>query len=196
MTFLDAGKPIAGCRNQAVGGQSARCTIRYVSLAKHHIAVSYGGDGNFTGSGSSTSTVTVSPSRPTGYVTSYMTWTFYDTRSYTNVRGLVVSGLSPAISVSVSCGGHACPFARHTTVVPTSRCVKAHRHRCARPKPVNLTSLFRGRPLAIASRITVMIAHPHWLGKYYRFTIRSGNKPRIMESCLAVGSTRPGAGCS
>ncbi len=197
VTFLDAGKPVAGCRHQPVVNQNARCTLTYQGLGKHHIAVSYGGDANFSGSSSSAKTVTVSPIPPTGYVTAYLNWSFYYTPGYTQVRGLIVSELAWGTSISVTCGGHACPFAHHTTLLTIPRrCAKNPKKKCARPKPVNLIPIFHRRHLTAGTQLTVSIAHRAWLGKYYRFTTRSGHKPRIFEACLAVNITRPGIGCT
>ncbi len=196
VTFLDAGKPIAGCGNRTVVSQRASCTVTYTRVGKHQIAAIYGGDGNFAGSGSSTDDVTARQIPPTGYVTAYMSWTFYYGPSHTTVGGLVVSGLAKATSISTSCTGHGCAFRRHTTVVKAPKRCGKRTKKCTAPKTLNLKSIFRGRALRVGTQITVRITHRSWVGKYYKFTIRSGRKPRIQESCLAVGGTRPGVGCT
>jgi hypothetical protein len=61
---------------------------------------------------------------------------------------------------------------------------------------MNLLPVFRGRHLSGGTRLTVTITHPNWLGKYYNFTIRNGNRPKQRLACLAVNSTNPGYGCN
>lgn len=58
-----------------------------------------------------------------------------------------------------------------------------------------ITPGFASRRLAVGARITVEITRPHWVGKYYRFTIRSRQAPRVLISCLAPGASVPGQGC-
>ena len=196
VTFLDSGKPIAGCPDQVVVSQTARCTMKYTRAGKHRIAVVYAGDGNFVGSGSSTHSVTVARTTATGFVTAYMSWTFDYRPSYTTVGRLMVSGLVKGTSISSRCTGRGCPFRRHATVVGSPQRCRRGKKRCASPGTVNLKSIFDGSHLRVGTQIMVRIAHRGWDGKYYKFTIRSGQKPRIQESCLAVGSTRPGVGCT
>ena len=196
VTFLDAGEPIAGCRDRVVVGPTASCTVKYARAGKRQIAVVYWGDGNFAGSGSSTQSVTVGRTAATGDVTSYMSWTFDYRPSYTTVAGLVVSGLVKGTSISARCTGRGCPFRQHTTVVRSPQRCRRGEKRCTAPKTVNLKSIFDESHLRVGTQIKVWIAHRGWVGKYYKFTIRSGQKPRIQESCLAVGSTRPGVGCT
>jgi hypothetical protein len=40
------------------------------------------------------------------------------------------------------------------------------------------------------------VTHKNWLGKYYRFVVQHGRKPRIVTSCLAVGVSQPGIACT
>ncbi|HWF75100.1 MAG TPA: Ig-like domain repeat protein [Solirubrobacteraceae bacterium] len=63
--FLDNGTPIADCASQEalISGQ-ATCVVVYPATGSHSISVSYGGDGNFTGSATSPQTVTVVPPVP------------------------------------------------------------------------------------------------------------------------------------
>jgi hypothetical protein len=58
-----------------------------------------------------------------------------------------------------------------------------------------ITPGFTRRRLRVGTRITVDIVRPNWVGKYYRFTVRSRRAPRIQISCLAPGGSIPGQGC-
>jgi hypothetical protein len=124
-----------------------------------------------------------------------MQWNFYYTPKYTLVRNLIVNAVLPGSTVVVRCHGHGCPFAQHATVAATGA-------RCGRKAPVcftsgrfNLTPGFVGRRLAIGARITINIVEPNWVGKSYRFTVRSGRGPQVQIGCLAPGGSVPGVGC-
>jgi Bacterial Ig-like domain (group 3) len=192
--FLDAGKPISGCRSRSLAGGAATCAVSYANTGKHHIAVRYSGDANFGGSSSSTQPVTVISS---GVVASTMSWTFGFNPTYTKVLQLTAYGLSSGITISVACHGHGCPFAKHTTFVSAPRkCGKNAKRKCSAPQTIDLTSIFHSHHLGVGAHIVVTITHSGWIGKHYRFTVRSGRRPLIQTGCLAVNGTRPGVGCS
>jgi len=58
-----------------------------------------------------------------------------------------------------------------------------------------ITPGFRSHRLKVGTRITDGITRPNWVGKYYRFTVRSPQGPRIQIGCLAPGMTVPGQSC-
>lgn len=131
-----------------------------------------------------------------GAVTATMRWTFYYTPSYTKVLGLVVNGLAPGMTVAVGCHGHGCPFAQHSSAITASHpCQPKLMAKCEPPGTLDLTPPFHGHRLVVGTRITVEITSPGGIGKYYRFTVRARQGPRIDIACLAPGATVPGVGC-
>lgn len=101
------------------------------------------------------------------------------------------------MKISVICTGRGCAFKKHVTRI-VDRCARTKKgsRKCAPPQKISLEGLFSHRHLGVHTKFVVLIAHPDWVGKYYRFIIRSGRTPDILESCLAPGSARPGAGCT
>ncbi len=79
--FFDNGRPIAACLSQPLIGGGATCTVSYKSVGKHSITARYGGDANFTGSGSSARVVKVVPAHARGTITATMQWSFFYTPS-------------------------------------------------------------------------------------------------------------------
>ena len=194
--FLDGKKAIAGCSRRKIVAGAAKCTVRYTSIGARHIVLAYGGDANFNAVTSPAKLVTIRPISPTGLVTSLMQWIFHYHLSYTKIGSLIATGLSPQTTISLVCTGPGCPFHRHTVAVATGRHCTGGTGACSTPSSIDLTPIFRGAHLRVGTTITVRISHTGWLGKYYRFVIVAGQRPQIIESCLAVDSSRPGVGCS
>lgn len=195
VAFLDGSNVIKHCQAVTLTGGAARCRLSYTGLGRHHISVSYGGDANFSASRSGARLVRISPATPTGYVTSYLSWSFAFGPTSTRVGSLVVTGLTRGLQLYVGCSGHGCAIHHTIVVAPTCAMTNGRRH-CSLPASVNLTTEFKGHRLLAGTRLTVLMSHPHWLGKAYEFTMRAGRKPQITESCLEVNGTRPGVGCS
>lgn len=79
--------------------------------------------------------------------------------------------------IRVLCKGRSCPYARKASTARfTTRAVR-----------------FRAmeRRLRAGTVITVMVTKSSRIGKYTRFTIRSGAAPRRVDRCLAPGSFKP-----
>lgn len=125
-----------------------------------------------------------------------MQWTFFYTRSYTVVRSLVLNGAPSGASISVVCSGAGCPFTslRLKTDKQPKCSSRAHRP-CRSGSSLVLTPGLARRQLHRGAKLSVLIARRGWIGKYYSFRMRSSTGPVIKISCLAPGSTRPGAGC-
>ncbi|MGO9954988.1 MAG: Ig-like domain-containing protein [Solirubrobacteraceae bacterium] len=185
------------CASRLLISMVATCTVRYHSLGAEEITAVYGGDSDFAPSASSLVPVTVVPIPPIGFVDAYVSWTFVYTPKYTTVGSLIVSGVHAGISIAVACHGHGCPFAQRTTSVqPAPTCAVDRTRACQTSGTIDLTPSFRSRHLGVGAQVTVSIEHPLWLGKYYRFTVRSAREPQVTESCLAVDMIEPGVGCS
>ncbi|HUA44483.1 MAG TPA: invasin domain 3-containing protein [Solirubrobacteraceae bacterium] len=197
--FLDGGQPIHSCLNQSLTAGGAVCTVTYGSAGTHTVSARYNGDPNFNGSTSTPETVSVVPLPPdvAGIIASTMQWTFSFTPSYTKVLALVVNGLAPQATVSVTCHGHGCPRAKRLgTTAKAKRCqTTGPNNGCAGLRTVDLTAAFRNRLLRAGTRIAVTITRPGWIGKSYTFVARAGRRPLIEIACLAPGAMRPGAGC-
>jgi Bacterial Ig-like domain (group 3) len=184
--FLDHGQPIARCLSEPLTKLSATCRITYRSPGAHSISARYAGDPNFGASTSSaSSTRVVKGSRAgavLGFVASTLQWTFGYHPTYSQVIYLKAFGIAPGTHVVVTCRGGGCPFEqlREATAVNGT---------------LDLLPAFRHRRLKAGSLITVRFMHPHWIGKYYSFTMRGGHPPLVALSCLAVNRITPGVGC-
>jgi Bacterial Ig-like domain (group 3) len=196
--FLDDGQPIDSCLSQVLTNDSATCTVTYRATGQHVITARYLGDTNFAGSDSPGEPVNAVPvpAHVAGTITSTMAWTFYFTPSYTQVRALMLNGVSAYATVGVKCRGHGCPFADRAALVSRiKRCGAKTTRMCLTPRSVDLARGFEQRRLSVGTRIMVTIARPNWIGKYYEFTIRARQAPVIRTGCLAPGGIRPGVGC-
>jgi hypothetical protein len=196
--FLDGGQPIASCAGQALSAGQATCTVAYAAAGAHQITARYIGDPNFTGSTSQAESVSAVPlaTDVLGTITSTMQWAFYYTPSYTQVRALVVNGVLPGATVLVKCHGKGCPFAHHSTLLgKRAQCGKKKKAMCSAYGSFQITPGFASHHLGLGSRVTVEIIRPSWVGKFYSFTVRSRQGPRIQIGCLAPGGSVPGQGC-
>jgi Bacterial Ig-like domain (group 3) len=190
VVFTDEGKAIPGCV-ETLSGRTARCSITYRALGTHAIAADYLGDATFSGSSSRVHQTKVVVAKPSGFVSALMAWTFNFSPTSTQVATLRVTGLVPGVSVALDCAGDGCPLRHH--VYRTTKRACGHRRTC---KPLDLAKRLHHDRLGVGASLTVRLTHRGWLGKYYRFVIRAGHKPKIVTACLAVGVTRPNIGCS
>jgi hypothetical protein len=184
--FLDGGQPIAGCTNQVLSSLTATCSVSYASAGAHTITARYDGDANFTGSTSSASgvqIVTGAPRAPVvrGRLGSTLGWKLFYHPRYSEMSELEAFAIAKGTTILIQCTGKGCPFA--------SREIKRASGQFDLLRP------FRHRHLHAGARITVRFTRKHWVGKYYSITIRPGRKPKIIETCLAPGGVKPGAGC-
>lgn len=196
--FFDHGQPVGACVAQPLLNGQATCKVTYRSTGTHSIAAAYGGDGNFVGSASASSQVSVIPApvNVLGIIDATMQWTFVFGPTYTDVLSLVVKGASPGETVLLNCHGHGCPFSKRTiAVTKTKRCGPKGKRACLTHGNVDLTPALRNHPLRAGTRINIRIVRRGWIGRYYMFTVRSRRGPEIQIACLAPGGTRPGAGC-
>ena len=197
--FLDGGQPIGSCLSQPLTNGGAVCTVSYPSNGTHSITAIYSGDANFSTSTSQPETVSAVPipADAAGIIAATMQWTFNYSPSYTKVLALVVNGLPPNSTVSVTCHGRGCPIARRlATMARSKRCQSPQKNgKCPGLKTVSLTPAFQNRRLRPGTRISVKITRPGWIGKSYTFTTRAARRPIIQVGCLAPGSTRPSTGC-
>jgi hypothetical protein len=200
VAFFDKGKPIAGCTAQPLVNSTSTCAVVYRRTGTHSITASYGGDADFTGSTSPASTLSVVKARVQirGQLNPTMLWSFRFVRSYTTVNQLIVNGISAGDTITVTCHGRGCPFAKRVRKPATSRhCGRGRRrHRCSSPQHVDITGALRSHHLRAGATITVTITRPQWVGKSYVFRIRAGHGPRIGIGCLAPGFSKPGVGCT
>jgi len=197
--FLDGGQPIGSCLSQPLSDGGAVCTVSYGSVGSHSITARYSGDTDFNGSTSTSATVSVVPvpADAAGIIAATMQWTFTYTPSYTKILALVVNGLPPNATVSVTCHGLGCPVAKRlASTARTKRCQTPQKNgKCSGPKTVNLTPAFQKRLLRTGTKISVKISRPGWIGKFYTFTARAARRPTIQIGCMAPGTLRPSSGC-
>jgi Bacterial Ig-like domain (group 3) len=184
--FLDRGRPIRGCGNRPLNKLAATCAIKYRSLGTHRISARYSGDSNFAQSTSPTRSAQIvkhsSGPGTLGFISSTLEWQFQYHPAYTLVKALRADGVVKGTTVLVACAGKGCAFSRRSIQVKTAT-------------PIDLLPAFHKRHLRVGSQITLRIMRPHWVGKYYSFTMRAGRGPLIVLSCLGVGRSRPGLGC-
>ena len=195
--FLDGGQPIASCLGQQLSNGVAACTVKYVSPGTHAISARYLGDANFTSATSPLQQVTSVPATPNilGVISATMQWTFYYTPVYTEVRALVVSGVTGA-SVRVKCTGAGCPPAKRLRLVTRrKRCGSSVTSSCQPQGRLDLTPAFRSRRLFVGAKMTISIARPGWIGKVYTFVVRAAASPRVQITCRQPGTLDAQAGC-
>ena len=132
-----------------------------------------------------------------GRLTATMRWTFRYAPSYTQIAALSVEGPALGATIATRCAGKGCPFAIHRIKVrELKRCRAKPAGHCRAPREVSLKWEFRGRNLAVGSRVTVTISRPLDIGKYYRFVVRRRRAPSVNISCVAPGSIVPGRNCT
>ena len=184
--FVDGGRGIRGCLSRPLNGLGATCVISYKSRGRHNISARYSGDSNFASSTSPSRSVQVGKGSPgtivLGFINSTLQWQFYYHPAYTQVMMLRADGLTRGMSVTLACQGARCPFGLVSIPIRTA-------------SSINLLPAFHRRHLRVGARITVRMTRPHWIGKFYSFTVRPGHGPLIILSCLGVDRTRPGVGC-
>lgn len=137
------------------------------------------------------------PANAGGIIAATMQWTFNYTPTYTKVLALVVNGLPPSATVSVTCHGRGCPLAKRlATMARSRRCETTRRKgKCPGLATVDLSPAFENRLLRAGARISVKITRPGWVGKAYTFAARAGRGPLIHVGCVAPGAMPTTAGC-
>jgi Bacterial Ig-like domain (group 3) len=194
--FSDRGKPISGCTAQKLHKLAASCDVTFIVSGKHPITATYGGDAIYAVSTSATSTLDVSAIPVKGDITARTSWTFRFTPTYTSVLNLTVGGLYEGSDVVVGCQGKGCPFSSEDfPVLRPKMCAPRVAPTACPPNNFFLTKYFSGRRLATGAKITILISHPDYLGKYFSFNVRARKQPVVTIACLAPDSTQPGVGC-
>jgi Big-like domain-containing protein len=194
--FSDRGKPIGGCAAQKVSKLVATCSVTFVVAGKHPISASYGGDARYAPVTSARSTLAVAAIPIKGDITARTSWTFLFTPTYTRVLSLTVGGLYEGSDVLLACQGKGCPFrSQDFPVLRPKKCAPSVPALECPPNNFFLTRYFAGHRLTVGARLTILISHPSYIGKYYGFTVRARQKPAVTIACLAPDSTQPGLGC-
>jgi hypothetical protein len=200
ISFIDRGHPIAGCGSRKLKKLSATCVVKYKAPGAHRISAQYKGDGNFAGARSRVRPVLAGKNLTgpvvLGFVSSTMQWKFYYTPKYTQILTLQAYGVANASTLHLTCRGTDCPLATfESSLADTTACASRGNQICTTGSSINLLPVFRKHHLRPGDEIVLWITRPHWIGKYYSFTIRSGQAPLIGLSCVAPGRTQPGVGC-
>lgn len=201
--FFDGGSPIPACSSQPlnnVGGTpTASCTVQYPKTGGHTVTATYQGDGNFAGSNSQPLATTIStiPIGTPPIVSTTMQWSFFYSPSFTRVRSLKVIQAPVGGRLLLACQGRGCTFrTRSLGIAKLKHCPKYaptchswHLH------AVDVSALFRQASLRPGARIIVKITYPGWIGKYYSFTARTRQPPRVKIACLPPGASQPAKAC-
>lgn len=182
VAFLDRGRLIAGCARRPLQGLVATCRAVWPVPGAHRITARYLGDAQLAPATSAMVSERITPALIRGRVAATMSWTFYFTPTYTRVVGLALAGLPAGGSVEVDCRGSGCPFA-------------IRRWRPAGQRLDLIRALARHR-LGPGARLTVLIEHRGYVGKYYSFRVRQRASPGVRIACLAPGSSLPGVACT
>jgi hypothetical protein len=182
--FEDRGHPIAGCQRRPIHAGTATCTLSYGLTGRHVITAHFAGAGNFIASTSGPTPERIAEPRAHGAITATLDWTFHFTPRYTNVDALVLHRALGGSTLTMRCTGKGCPFASRTLHIRHSG------------QTLDLEHGFQGRRLGVRATLVITITRPSYVGKYYRFAIRARQEPKILISCLALGSERPGVGCT
>ncbi len=191
--FLDGGKAVRSCQNRPLQGGAATCKVSYPTTGRQTITAVYEGDSNFLASPASAAQAVQVLAR--GTISSLTQWQFAFTPKYTRILGLSVQQPPVGATIVVKCHGKGCPFGTRSTAVRPCKSTKKHKCRSRSPASIDLAARFHRRRLRVGTGVIVQILRPGWIGKYYRFTIRSGRAPKVQISCLAPGLTVPGRGC-
>jgi hypothetical protein len=184
VVFEDRGHPIAGCASEPVKDGTATCSLSYGLTGRHLITAHFVAGGNFAASTSGPTPERIAEPKALGAIAATINWTFHFTPRFTSISALVLHGAVPRSTLTMHCSGRGCPF----------RSRRLHITHAA--GTVNLDRGLRGRHLGIHARLVITITRPRFVGKYYRFTIRSRKAPKIVIDCLALGSHKPGARCT
>ncbi|MGH2857323.1 MAG: hypothetical protein ACRDMJ_07535 [Solirubrobacteraceae bacterium] len=182
VTFDDGGRPIAGCADRPLHGAVSTCSVTWPVPGTHRLTARYLGDAQLAPAGSAVVSQTITPAPIRGRVAATLSWVFYFAPGYTRVLGLTLAGAPRGGTVELDCHGGGCPFA-------------VRRRRVSGPD-VDLARGLAGRRLAIGARLTVVIDHSGYVGKYYGFTVRARASPAVRIACLAPGSPLPGVACT
>ena len=122
-----------------------------------------------------------------------MTWRFKFSHAYTQVESLIAHGLAPGISITVTCHGRGCAFARRRIALTSREESCPHKQSCRRssgPRELNLRGLFRSRHLGAGARIAINVAKTGAIGKVFTFTVRADMSPSVEVSCATPGAGR------
>jgi hypothetical protein len=161
------------------GGFTVSGSHTYARAGSYHATVTVADIGGASASGADA--IAVAPA-VRGAVAATLEWSFAFTTKFTRITSLAVNGAPAGGKVILQCSGRGCPYRMRTVQV---------NHR----RMVNLAGPFRKHRLKPRTRLTVEIMQSGLIGKYFRFTIRSGRVPAIVTSCLAPGGSKPGVGC-
>ena len=178
------------------GAPTPTGTVTFWDTGRHPISAQYGGDATYAAASSSSSNLMVTAIPVKGDISARTSWTFRFTPTYTSVLALTVRGLYEGTNVVLNCRGKGCPFPSETfPVLRPKLCSPTVPALSCPPNNFFLTKYFAGRRLAVGAQLTILISHPNYIGKYYRFTVQARKSPTVAIACLAPGSTLPGEGC-
>lgn len=131
-----------------------------------------------------------------------LTWTVDPSAKSTLFQALDLKHAPAGAKIAIKCKGGGCPFASHTTRVPTTRLVCNRRHKHCKHKAVpplvvlNLEPLFGGHHLSVNDVLQFLVTKTGAIGQSWVLHIRSGRPPtQIGPTCIAPGASKPGKGC-
>jgi len=105
-------------------------------------------------------------------------WSFHG--ALTRAEAFLLTRLSGASKVTISCKGSSCPF---------------HRRTVSDKKRVDLKPRFHRKLLRKNTRITVTITQPQMNGAVITFATRVQALPRVRQQCLKAGAAKPTRNC-
>lgn len=125
-----------------------------------------------------------------------MTWNFglASGGTATTILSMKITSVPTKATLKLVCTGRGCPSKSNSAAAvkpPKCKGKKCH----ARSRDVDLSRLFRGRPLSVGSRITVTVTQRNTSGKAFIFTIRKAKLPKTQIGCLAPGSSKLNRNC-
>ena len=154
-------------------GQSATVTVKLNAAGRSLLERFYSVPATLTVSGSASLTKKVAISLTVVHSPITFTWAFGPT---TTAQVLTVAKIPSKGSVSVTCHGGGCPFAK--------------RHLTPHGGKVALAPLFK-KALAPGAKIQIVISAPNAVAKVATFTIQSGKQPTVVDTCLPPGAKTP-----
>ena len=154
-------------------GQSQTVTVKLNAAGQQPPRAVLLRAGNLAVSGSASLTKKVAISLAVVRSPITFTWAFGPT---TTAQVLTVAKIPSKGSVSVTCHGGGCPFAK--------------KHLTPHGGKVALAPLFK-KALAPGAKIQIVISAPNAVAKVATFTIQSGKQPTVVDTCLPPGAKAP-----
>ena len=104
--------------------------------------------------------------------------TFERSGSLTQLIGLAVGDVPAGSKVTLTCSGSDCPFGTKAFTMDTN------------VKTLALTDMFRDPNLKPGTVIELRVSKPGWIGKSFRYEIKSSGDPKATTQCVSEDGSK------